>query len=498
MPQHPPVNEEAVKGSPVKVLTYQPEPTPIDPGGGINPPPPAGTTRESDCVDTTHVIVKGPDPSPCIQKNKVRERAQNPVISSRNADLLTKAGESPYEFGTEQNLISWPGSNYMDRPIRSNEQTNTYTSQFTWDATNGYTVGFSHDHPLGSAPSPGDVYTMVKSLENANLQAAGTAAIAYYKSNVSMTTVTTDGTLVLPNQVAGPDRGKYRSKTSAVFLLKNDSLRLSFFMKTVEDRTAAGYQPMLGQVHYRQVLQGFTGSVYYFGLNRQYMNGYRWKQGRITKTVSLQTVAPAAQPQRQVNASGLKPSLNYIADCHWVVYDVYRAWYNQNTGELIDEIYQYSYYEIECDLTPETGGGGGGGGTGGGGTPSPCANPSQEIKMDSLLKHFPCATKLILNNLINIADYHSLVQPFNTTRKPDLVWQDGALTWNAPIANSTAKEYKLGETSTYIDSRTATITLNTSMLQNSSQLFVAAAAIHETFHAYINYNIRVVRLKKKG
>ena len=155
-------------------------------GGGSFPPapplPPTGPT--------------GSD-NPCGEKNKVRERTGNANVAKQNGELLTWAETSPYEYGTEQNLKSWPGNDYMYKTTRTTEQTNTYTSQFTWDATNGYTVGFSHDHPLGSAPSPGDVYTMVKSLQNANLQAAGADAIAYYKANVTMTAVTTDGTYVI-------------------------------------------------------------------------------------------------------------------------------------------------------------------------------------------------------------------------------------------------------------------------------------------------------------
>lgn len=51
--------------------------------------------------------------------------------------------------------------------------------------------------------------------------------------------------------------------------------------------------------------------------------------------------------------------------------------------------------------------------------------------------------------------------------------------------------YMLGETASESSGigTGATITLNTSMLQNSSQLIIAAAAIHETLHAYINYGL---------
>ncbi|MFI5139842.1 MAG: hypothetical protein ACHQIM_18615 [Sphingobacteriales bacterium] len=127
-------------------------------------------------------------------------------------------------------------------------------------------------------------------------------------------------------------------------------------------------------------------------------------------------------------------------------------------------------------------------------TPCPTTKPTPvvlNIKTDSLTKHFPCATALIVNNLTECGVYSTLVQAFTTSRRPDLIWQDGNLPWNAPISNSTATTYQLGLTqaeSTGLG-QGATITLNTKMLQNSSMLLIEATAIHETLHAYINYNV---------
>jgi len=59
------------------------------------------------------------------------------------------------------------------------------------------------------------------------------------------------------------------------------------------------------------------------------------------------------------------------------------------------------------------------------------------------------------------------------------------LPWNV---NGT---YQLGQTARETSGigTGATITLNTSMLQRSSMLLIEAAAIHETLHSYINYNV---------
>ena len=106
----------------------------------------------------------------------------------------------------------------------------------------------------------------------------------------------------------------------------------------------------------------------------------------------------------------------------------------------------------------------------------------------TILSHdFPCATVNILNVLNTIPAYTALTAPFATLRKPDLTWQDGSLGWAVAVPNTTQLTYTLGVTST--SNRNANITLNTKMLQQSSQLMIAAAVIHETLHAYINYLI---------
>jgi hypothetical protein len=112
------------------------------------------------------------------------------------------------------------------------------------------------------------------------------------------------------------------------------------------------------------------------------------------------------------------------------------------------------------------------------------------INTDSLSKNFPCATKLILNKLIQDPNYFTWIAPFSSNIKPDIVWKNGPLAWNSsnPLLPGSTTTYMLGATSTI--GRSAEIILNNNMLQNSSQLFIASAVIHETLHAFINYNIR--------
>ncbi|MGZ3873244.1 MAG: hypothetical protein ACXVJD_10020, partial [Mucilaginibacter sp.] len=115
------------------------------------------------------------------------------------------------------------------------------------------------------------------------------------------------------------------------------------------------------------------------------------------------------------------------------------------------------------------------------------------IKTDALKKDFPCAVSLIINNLGSCGLYSAITQPFvSTTKKPDLTLQDSNLAWNSYSTLGGNNSYMFGQTEVDPTSKVGLsmiITLNSNMLKNSSQLLIAAAAIHETMHAYINYSI---------
>jgi hypothetical protein len=171
-----------------------PADNPHNPGQQGSGCPTAGGVQEVQ----EEVVVKEPVTDPCLEKLELKAKAQDAVIASQNNALLQKAlaGE-PYEYGTEHNLTSWPNGSYLNLSIRTDTQNNTYTSRFTWDSVNGYTVGFTHYHPQGATFSPGDVYTMVKSLTSSTLQAAGSAAVNFYKDNATMTIVTANGNYMM-------------------------------------------------------------------------------------------------------------------------------------------------------------------------------------------------------------------------------------------------------------------------------------------------------------
>ncbi|HTD98564.1 MAG TPA: hypothetical protein VK668_04735 [Mucilaginibacter sp.] len=175
------------------VMVVTPDPPPIDPGGGITPPAPPGTPPNpcptKTVVDTIFI-------DPCAQKVSVNSKAANSTIAQQNNQIRANTGAN--EYGTEQNLSTFPGSTYLNTPVRTDGSPNTFNFNLTWNSTNGYTIGMAHSHPGGSAPSPADVFIMIDNLiTNQQLRTSGATAINFYKKNVSLTVITSISTYIV-------------------------------------------------------------------------------------------------------------------------------------------------------------------------------------------------------------------------------------------------------------------------------------------------------------
>ncbi|MDB5016751.1 MAG: hypothetical protein JWQ84_1583 [Mucilaginibacter sp.] len=295
------------------------------------------------------------------------------------------------------------------------------------------------------------------------------------------------------------------------FILLNDGTNYEAYVMTIIADSAYLKNDLtkLGRNRYNKRDSDFSGVVLYSTPKGKFVSGWFYKNGNITSALSslYKTYTTATSKNNGPVVQSLKTNLlQAVMTC--------TDWYQTYTidGVTSDPVYLdttcVTYSGGGGGSSGSTGGdgsttgGGGGDGSGGGsgtptntGFPPPNNDPSAptltpivlKIITDSLQKHFPCAVALIINNLANGSVYSTFIQAFTTSRKPDLTWQDGPLPWNAPTSNSTSGTFELGTTS--FNGLSATITLNTSMLQNSSQLLIAAAAIHETLHAYINYDI---------
>ncbi|MCJ8210039.1 hypothetical protein MUY27_09990 [Mucilaginibacter sp. RS28] len=252
-----------------------------------------------------------------------------------------------------------------------------------------------------------------------------------------------------------------------------------------------------------------------------YITGYKYSKGSVTHTIG-----PPA-PVNNIRTNDLKKvnDVNCIIQTYYVSVTVN---FSSKPKEVNTTYISYDYSEWHCYFSPPMGAGGPDGGTfvgispgdyafvGGGGpggsagidcTPQDqsqkgkkvngCPVPTPitvEVITTPLRTNYPCADALILQNLMQQQDYVSLITQFQTSQRPSLTWQNGTLPWNQYDSQTGKYTYQEGATGEDPQSGMGTsmiITLNTSLLDNSSQLFIASTMIHESLHAYLRYNINL-------
>jgi hypothetical protein len=332
----------------------------------------------------------------------------------------------------------------------------------------------------------------------------------------------------------------YKKENSlSSFLLINDGQSYQAYIMTIiaDPSYLKNDLTKLGNDKYNKRDSDFSGVVLYTTPKGKFVSGWFYKNGTITNTLFPHdnTTGNAKTQVQSVHTNDLQEDCTY--------------WYQQVDNG--DGTSSWIYLDKQCSITGSAGDGGTGDGgpaappaSGGGGNsgntpstpkPQPCAVPnaiktqvqstdghlvvnknivqppgdgdgtfpppppptppapcttvvSITIKTDTLTKNFPCATKLIIDNLLAIRSYNDLMVPFETSQKPDLVWTTKDLQWNPNGGGQT----ELGNTGRDLSGGAnlgSLITLNNKMLQNSSMLMIASTAIHESLHAFINYNI---------
>lgn len=325
-----------------------------------------------------------------------------------------------------------------------------------------------------------------------------------------------DKSLLVPDSVSQAGRGKYNSKTSAVFILHKDTVSMSFFMKTVEDGSAAGYQSVLENLHYKQIPLGFTGNVYYFTLGKQYINGWGWENGGLKDILAFTN---SAQPQTQnISINKIKTNL-LTANCYDEVWDHY-IWTGTGANRVYE--YQYTFYVTKCTLvsSPDdpdnnNNGGGvngdntpppvpcipptppavesvkgrikinlveGGEGGGGGGTPQPCPEKIRLDIVDSLKNKClkDVLAKLKMDKNLNNKISEIIQNIFNKNDKVNITFKE----YTDPSAGPARTEVPDRRNGVFNE----TINLNLAHFNGSSQEFAAIVMVHEVLHAYMNYD----------
>jgi hypothetical protein len=136
---------------------------------------------------------------PCAQRKYLATLALNQIIANQNAQILASGLHTGNEYGANENITNFQDSNptYMNTPLSTSDSNEGWVPTFTWNPTSGYTIGISHYHPDGTAPSPDDIFVLMGNLLNNKDLSASPAGQTYYKSHVSVTAITNGTTYVV-------------------------------------------------------------------------------------------------------------------------------------------------------------------------------------------------------------------------------------------------------------------------------------------------------------
>lgn len=270
----------------------------------------------------------------------------------------------------------------------------------------------------------------------------------------------------------------------------------------------------LDKLHYKDV-GNFTGTILYYHFSGNLSNGWNYLNGKITERITSITEQQFNQAQKQsqsgkktdamVCKSGfadkyqwqcvgvpgyLNCGFNYVGKEYVTVC----AW--QESGETIDHIAPDDSGGYLPPIFIDCAGVENGKATWSnncnmciGGSTGIEACPL-ELKTDSLKKKFPCADTLILQSILKSPIMSKFVEPFLTPQRPTVTYlTDNTLPWGSA---TTGGIFMLGNNNRDPHSgsgQSSIVRLNEKMLQNSSQLLIAATVVHETLHAYIKYNM---------
>lgn len=111
--------------------------------------------------------------------------------------MIVNTLSSGYEYGYEVKLSANGSNLFVNTPVRTDSQGGSFEPNFTWDYAAGLTVGASHGHPGGSAPSPADVDWLFGNLSQPHLANAGAYYINLYKEHAFVTAITQNATYTI-------------------------------------------------------------------------------------------------------------------------------------------------------------------------------------------------------------------------------------------------------------------------------------------------------------
>lgn len=169
------------------------------------------------CVGGTTGFISCDDP--CAQQQALTNMANDSILVIKNNQVLSNTNSSGKEYGYEENLQVLPASNqsinynFVTTSVRTNNSTNTFTPNFSWNSTNGYTIGVAHGHPTGgTSPSPADAVWAV-----GNLSSVPEVNQQFYKHNVSVSMLSSTGNYFVTPQNWSSLETKYNDYNNAFY-----------------------------------------------------------------------------------------------------------------------------------------------------------------------------------------------------------------------------------------------------------------------------------------
>jgi hypothetical protein len=157
-----------------------------------------------------------------------------------------------------------------------------------------------------------------------------------------------DSTLYVTRKTKAGDTVHYRNRTNAVFIKFTDGRQLTFLMKVIEDYTQTKHA-VISALHYRQIPATFTGLVIYYTLNRKFIYGIRYDNGKLVARLGI----PPATAQKQVTGlkiNELQPPPTSSCGGETVIYGVTCTLdtYDEVTGD-----YVYDCEGVPVDVIPD-------------------------------------------------------------------------------------------------------------------------------------------------
>lgn len=134
--------------------------------------------------------------NPCDERKTIDSNMKVPAFSKPISELRDKLATSSNEWGVEQ-VLSTIGGKWVQKPLYTDNDIDHIHSNFTWNTTDGYTVGFAHNHPAGTAPSPQDIFDVVEKALNSHELKMFPSDQKFFINNVSVTVVTKDNNFII-------------------------------------------------------------------------------------------------------------------------------------------------------------------------------------------------------------------------------------------------------------------------------------------------------------